>query len=223
MDENGEIERRASYLGRRDGLGGTSAAAFFCDFCSVRDSNALSSNPITLAHQLLLITQESGLLFPATSSGKFSPQAHPLHRHNYMMNNYWSYRSSLRRLTTQLNYYIRKHLKQPLPSLHANHASRQSRPFGLTRRSTLFASAISIRPLRRVCTRVSAKALRLLELRLSANTSFTFLLHTTSHIHVCRPSETTGACPVCTSATTSTSSASRGSTRLDCAERGWRQ
>jgi hypothetical protein len=144
-------------------------------------------------------------------------------KHNYMMNNYWSYRSSLRRLTTQLNYYIRKHLKQPLPSLHANHASRQSRPFGLTRRSTLFASAISIRPLRRVCTRVSAKALRLLELRLSANTSFTFLLHTTSHIHVCRPSETTGACPVCTSATTSTSSASRGSTRLDCAERGWRQ
>jgi hypothetical protein len=82
---------------------------------------------------------------------------------------YWSYRSSLRRLTTQLYYYIRKHLKQPLPSLHTNHATRQSRPFELTRRSTLFASSISIRPLRRVCTRVSAKALRLLGLRLSAN------------------------------------------------------
>jgi hypothetical protein len=94
MDENGEIERWASYSGRRDGLGGTSAAAFFCDFCSDRDSNALSSNPITHAHQLLLITQESGLLFPASAYSKFSSQANLLYKHNYMMINYWSYRTS---------------------------------------------------------------------------------------------------------------------------------
>jgi hypothetical protein len=49
----------AASLGKRGELGGKSAAAFFCNFDSVRGSNALSSNPITHARLVqLLITQE---------------------------------------------------------------------------------------------------------------------------------------------------------------------
>lgn len=111
------------------------------------------------------------------------------------------------------------------PSLYTNHAPRQSRPFGLTRRSTLFASARSIRPVRKLRLRVplSTIALGLPDLRLSVKATSSFLLHTTSHNHVCRSSETTGACSICTSTTSSAAPSSRGPTRLICTEGGWRQ
>jgi hypothetical protein len=219
VDESGESRRRASYSGGRAALAGHRQPLSFAPSLgpwqqrSFLQSHPRTSRPTAHHARAACYTRPS-------SSVSSHPKSTTPCKHTYMMINYWSYPIFSETEDTTLLLYTQTPETTP-PSLYTNHASAIK-----TIRTN--ASQYSIRTchidtaVRKILhTRVSSRAKRLPDQRLSDSTTSSFLLHTTTHNHVCRSAETTGACAICTPATTSTSPSSRGSTRLICPELGW--